>query len=295
MKKILLLTYLISFLVFPKSFAQDNTYTDFATWYRDNYQKEIPSRAIAVFDYESKEPLYYYKENLVMPSASLMKLVSAGAFMKYTLNWNAKVALTYNDNEKDLRKYVGPRDAFALLRIKATDRITISDLFASMLIGSANNCANALPRILGLKKSDFIVKMNKTAKEWGMTNTTIDEMSGLSLKNTTTAHDMALAACNAFGVEGISKYSRSSLFNFTTKLGVKKNIKHTVYDLRNNPKNYFGAKTGYLTESQYHVAAGYITKNGKKICIAVMQTPTRVESEDMVVKIGEWVDNRVIE
>lgn len=290
MKKIVLFIVFISFLIFPKSFAQDNKYSDFAIWYRDNYQKEIPSRAIAVFDYETKKPIYYYRESLVMPSASLMKLVSAGTFIKYNLNWNAKVGLTYNDNEKDLRKYVGPRDAFSLLRIKTTDRITISDLFGTMLIGSANNCANALPRILGLKKSDFILKMNQTAKEWGMTKTKIDEMSGLSLKNTTTAHDMALAACNAFAIEDISKYSKLELFNFTTKLGVEKNIKHTVYDLRNNPDNYFGAKTGYLTESQYHVAAGYITKNGKKICVAIMKTPTRVESEDMVVKIGEWVD-----
>ncbi len=291
MKKIVLFIVFISFFIFPYCFAQDNKYSDFALWYKDNYQQEIPSRAIAVFDYETKKPIYYYRENLVMPSASLMKLVSAGAFIKYKINWNAKVGLTYNDNEKDLRKYVGPRDSFALLKIKTTDRITISDLFGTMLIGSANNCANALPRILGLKKSDFITKMNQVAKEWGMTKTKIDEMSGLSLKNTTTAHDMAFAACNAFAIEGISKYSESNVFSFTTQLGVKKSIKHTVYDLRNNPDNYFGAKTGYLTESQYHVAAGYITKNGKKICVAVMQTPTRVESEDMVVRIGEWIDD----
>ncbi len=277
-------------MIFPKAFASDSKYSDFAIWYRDNYQKEIPSWAIAVFDYETKHPLYYYGQDVVMPSASLIKLVSAGAFLKYNVNWNAKVGLTYNDNEKDLRKYVGPRDSFALLRIATNDRIKISELFASMLIGSANNCANAFPRILGIKKSDFIARMNKTAKEWGMTKTKIDEMSGLSLKNTTTAHDMALAACNAFAIEDISKYSRSDLFSFTTKLGIKKNIKHTVYDLRNNKQNYFGAKTGFLYETQYHVAAGYITKNGKKICVAVMHTPTRAESEDMVVKIGEWVD-----
>lgn len=291
MKKIVLLIIFISFLIFPRAFAADNRYFNFGLWYRDHYQKEIPSRAIAVFDYETKHPLYYYREDLVMPSASLMKLVSAGAFIKYQLNWNARVALTYNDNEKDLRKYVGPRDSFALLRIKTTDRITISDLFGTMLIGSANNCANALPRILGLKKSDFIAKMNQVAKEWGMTRTKIDEMSGLSLKNTTTAHDMALAACYAFSKEEISKYSSLSLFNFTTRLGVEKNIKHTVYDLRDNPNNYFGAKTGYLYETQYHVAAGYITKKGKKICVAVMNTATRQESEDMVVKLGEWVDD----
>jgi len=60
--------------------------------------------------------------------------------------------------------------------------------------------------------------------------------------------------------------------------------------LRNSPSNYFGAKTGFLYETNYHVAAGYITPSGRKICLAILSTKTRAGSEGMISIIAKWVD-----
>lgn len=269
---------------------KNKNYIDFTKWYKNQYKKTVPFKSAAVFDYDTLKPLYYYQENKVIPSASLMKLVTAGTFIKYATNWNDLFSFSYADNEADLRPYVGPHDNFALLKLPYTDSLTTKDIFATMLIGSANNCANILPKCIGKEKVDFVNLMKQTAKEWGMTKTSIEEMSGLSLDDLTTAHDMGLAACNAFKQDQISQFSKLPEYDFTTTSGTEKNIKHTVHDLRLNSDKYLGAKTGYLTETDYHIAVAYITPKGKKICVAILSVKTRAESEGMIAKIAKWVD-----
>ncbi len=297
MKKYLLIIVCLIFVanisfgatITPKLVSIKN-YIDFTKWYKTNYQKDVPFQSAAVFDYETLEPIYYHGENRAMPSASLIKLVTAGTFIKYVKNWDKLFSFSYADDEGDLRPYVGPKDSFVLLRVPYNDKVTTRQIFASMLIGSANNAANILPKCIYFTKEDFVELMKITAKEWGMTRTKIDEMSGLSLENLTTAHDMALAACHAFKESEISQFSKLPAYSFTTSNGTEKNIKHTVYDLRNNSNNYFGAKTGFLYETNYHVTAGYITPSGRKICLAILSVKTRSESEEMISIIAKWVD-----
>ena len=189
-----------------------------------------------------------------------------------------------------MRQFVGPKDSFVTLKLGSTEKIKTKDIFASTLIASANNCANKLSKITDISKVQFLENMRKIASEWNLTKTVIDDPSGLSMKNLTSAHDMAIIACNSFKDETISEYARKPEYTITTRDGRKITLKHTVHDLRNNSQNYFGAKTGFLNETRYHVTAGYITPLKKKICVAVLSVDKRVDSEDAIVKIGEWVD-----
>ncbi|HNZ86105.1 MAG TPA: serine hydrolase [bacterium] len=268
---------------------KDN-YVDFTNWYKEKTGKDVPYISAAVIEYETLKPLYFHQEERQMPSASLMKLITASEFVKHFPLWNKTYNLTWQDSEGDLRQYVGPRDSFVTLKLKSTERIKIKDIFASTLIASANNSANKLSKITEISKTQFLENMGKIASEWGLTKTLIDDPSGLSMKNLTSARDMAIVTCHAFSNENISEYSSKPQYTFTTREGRQINLKHTVYDLRNNPQNYFGAKTGFLNETRFHVTAGYITPMKKKICVAVLSVYKRSDSEDAVVKIGEWVD-----
>ncbi len=269
---------------------KNDNYIDFDIWYKNKTTKAIPYQSAAVIEYETLKPLYFYQEERQMPSASLMKLLTAGEFVKHSILWNKNIGLTYQDTETDLRKFVGPRDSFVTLKLKSNERAKIKDIFATMLIGSANNCANKLSKITDITKDLFIKNMQSLAEEWGLKKTVVDDPSGLSMGNLTSAYDMAIVGCHAFSDESISKYSSQPWYKFKTREGREITIKHTVHDLRNNPKNYFGAKTGFLNETRYHVVAGYITPAGKKICVAVLGVDTRVDSEGAVVKLGEWID-----
>ncbi len=276
-------------IIYPQAVAN---YEDFTRWYLKKYNlKTLPYRAAALFDASTGYPLYFHQENTVMPTASLIKMITAGTLLKYEPNWYTPLNFTLNDNENLLRPYVGPKDSFSLLKLENGDQITLEQAFASMLIGSANNAAVSIGRGVGLERTEFIEAMRTTAADWGLTRTKIDEPSGLSLANTSSAADMAHAACALYYHNFISSfYGSSPSVSFTTKGGVRKTVLHTVYDVRNNPNRYFGAKTGYLHETKYHLAAGIITPSGRRLCAAVLTSPTRAESEHAMNALRLWAD-----
>lgn len=291
--KILIIFLFIFTVAIPANcFALEKkeNYIDFTSWYKEKTGKDIPFQSASVIEYETLNPLYYHREELQIQSASLMKLITASEFVKHFPLWNKTYNLTWQDSEGDLRGFVGPKDSFVTLKLKSTERIKIKDIFASTLIASANNCANKLSKITEISKTQFLENMRKLASDWGLTKTIVDDPSGLSMKNLTSARDMAIISCHAFSNETISEYAKKPQYTFTTREGRQINLKHTVYDLRNNPQNYFGAKTGFLNETRFHVTAGYITPMKKKLCVAVLSVDKRNDCEDAIVKMGEWVD-----
>ncbi|MFZ5391347.1 MAG: serine hydrolase [Patescibacteria group bacterium] len=272
--------------------SKNVSYQDFGSWYLKNYQlKELPFRAAALIDAETLQPLYYHQESTVMPTASLMKLLAAGALISYNItDWYQAVDLTDQENEGLLRPYVEPKDNFALLRLKTNEKISLEQAFATMLMGSANNIAVALPRYLGVSRTDFINRMQQTALNWGMTQTKVDEPSGLSLDNVSSAKDLAMGTCQAFNNFMTSYYASQPYITYDTNQQTKKTISHTVHDLRKNFSKYWGAKTGYLRETQYHLAAGVITPQGRKLCLTVLTSPSRALSEQTGEALRLWAD-----
>jgi D-alanyl-D-alanine carboxypeptidase len=271
--------------------TQKPNYQDFSTWYIANYKlKELPFRAGALFDEATGLPLYFHQEQNPMPTASLIKLVTVGTVMRLPHDWYAKLTLTDDDNENLLRPYVGPYDRFSLLKLEAGDSITLEQALASVLIGSANNAAVALGRAIGLDRAAFIAAMRETVERWGLKHTHVDEPSGLSLANTSTAEDLALSACQVYKDFVPSFYGSSPSVTFTTGNGASHTVAHTVHDLRLHPTSFFGAKTGYLTETKYHIAAGIITPSGRHLCASLLSSPSRAESEAALNALREWAD-----
>lgn len=271
--------------------APTTTYQDFTAWYLNTYQlKGLPYRAAALFDASTGTPLYFHQETTVMPTASLIKMLTAGTMLTYGRDWYSPVDFTESENEGLLRPYVGPYDKFSLLKLEPDERITLEQSLASMLVGSANNAAVGMARAVGVSREEFIQAMRGTAARWGLNRTAVDEPSGLSLNNTSTAEDMARAACATYSDFMASFYGSSPSVGFTTSQGTKKTVQHTVHDLRVYPERYFGAKTGYLNETQFHVAAGLITPQGHRLCAAVLTSPTRAESEHALNALRLWAD-----
>jgi len=271
--------------------TQNENYQDFTDWYLAKHNvAEVPWRAAAVIESGSFAPLYYYQEQTQMPAASLIKLVTAGTVLRYPIDWWQKIGFSWADNEGDFRQYLDPGDGFSKLKLNPLDKVSLEQAFGSMLVGSANNAANRMSTVTVDSREQFIQRMRQTAIDWDMINTTIEEPTGLSLNNLSTAQDIALGACHAFANFIIQYYTSKPQISFTTVNGEAKVIKHTVHRLRSDPKRWFGAKTGFLRETNYHIAAGFITPQGKKICVAVLSTADRVTSESIVYDLGEWVD-----
>jgi D-alanyl-D-alanine carboxypeptidase len=73
--------------------------------------------------------------------------------------------------------------------VKAGDKISERDAIAAIMIPSANNIARLLARWDAGSEAAFVKKMNATAKELGMTNTTYTDPSGLDATTVSTAED----------------------------------------------------------------------------------------------------------
>jgi len=266
-------------------------YLDFTYWYTHTYlTSSVPYQTAAVLDYTTLQPLYYHGEQNVMPTASLMKLLTAGTLVRLAPNWGQLLGFSWWDNEGDLRKYVEPNDRYVLLRLNDGERLPARELFAGMLIASANNAANRLATFASGSLPKFLEEMRRTAQDWDMPSTQIVEPSGLSLQNLSNARDLALAICQALRQPEIARYASMPEYDFSAVLGREYSIRHTVGALREHPERFFGAKTGYLRESGFHTVAGIITPSGRKLCVALLSAPTRVASEKALDDIGIWAD-----
>ncbi|MEV7432296.1 D-alanyl-D-alanine carboxypeptidase family protein [Streptomyces griseoviridis] len=73
--------------------------------------------------------------------------------------------------------------------VKAGDVLTERDALSAIMIPSANNIARLLARWDAGSEAEFIKKMNDTAKELGMENTTYTDASGLKETTVSTAED----------------------------------------------------------------------------------------------------------
>ncbi|MGX1131335.1 D-alanyl-D-alanine carboxypeptidase (penicillin-binding protein 5/6) [Streptomyces glaucescens] len=76
----------------------------------------------------------------------------------------------------------------------AGDEISEREALESILIASANNVARLLARWDSGSEKDFVAKMNATAKDLGMTNTTYTDPSGLNDTTVSTAVDQVKLA-----------------------------------------------------------------------------------------------------
>ncbi|MGW0755482.1 D-alanyl-D-alanine carboxypeptidase [Streptomyces sp. NPDC002814] len=73
--------------------------------------------------------------------------------------------------------------------VKAGDTLTLEQALSAIMIPSANNIARLLARWDAGSEKAFIEKMNDTAKELGMKNTTYTDASGLKETTVSTAED----------------------------------------------------------------------------------------------------------
>ncbi|MGW1465601.1 serine hydrolase [Streptomyces sp. NPDC002308] len=74
--------------------------------------------------------------------------------------------------------------------VKEGDVLTQRDALSAIMIPSANNIARLLARWDAGSEKAFVEKMNATAKELGMTNTTYTDPSGLDATTVSTAEDL---------------------------------------------------------------------------------------------------------
>lgn len=184
-------------------------------------------------------------------------------------------------------------------RLGVTDgtKFTVRDLLAATLVGSANNAANAVARLCGLTKTDFVTHMNARATALGLTHTTFADPTGIELENVSNAREVAHFAADAFAKENIRKLSGSSrtsiaALNDDAYVRDIKNTNWMLYYPAYDDLYVTAGKTGFLNESGWNVVVQLHPMSdddtSRSLTIVALGAAGRRESFDDAAALARW-------
>ncbi|MED0708215.1 D-alanyl-D-alanine carboxypeptidase family protein [Aneurinibacillus aneurinilyticus] len=135
-------------------------------------------RSAIMIEAKTGKILYKYNENQAFPPASMTKMMTEylvlDAIQKKKLSWDQKVTVD------EYGAFLGKSKTSGVL-LALNEVHTVKELYDAMAIYSANDATVMLAKTVAGSESEFIKLMNKTAKEFGMTQTYFATSTGLPL------------------------------------------------------------------------------------------------------------------
>lgn len=236
---------------------------------------EVDAFAYVVGDVTSGEIIFEKNADEILPIASVTKLMTASvALEELTETTVATVSAQARATES-------ARGMF-----RTNEKIQVSDLLYPLLLVSSNDASEVLAETLGRK--NFIQAMNRQAFDLGMHNTTFDDPSGLSAKNTSTARDL-FKLSNYLHNNHESVFEISKLKEYSQGGRTWSNANRFA-----GTQNYEGGKTGYTSKAKRTgVALFTLPFEGygeRTIAITILRTDNRVEDYNNIL---EFITNHV--
>jgi len=196
--------------------------------------------AIAV-DSKTGSVLFSKNSDIVMPIASITKVMTAMVILDSKLSLKEKIRFAKEDKES-INNYFS--------RVRIESELSRGDTLRIALMSSENLAASSLARTYPGGNIAFVKAMNAKAKALGMKHTHFVNSTGLSEKNISTASDLAKMVAAAAKYPLIKKYSTTQTFTARFKrpryvLGYT----NTNVLVRAGKKDVKLSKTGYLDEA----------------------------------------------
>lgn len=164
--------------------------------------------------------------------------------------------------------------------------ITLEQCMYGIMVGSANECANAAAEYVSGSIDDFIDLMNNRAKDLGCTNTHFCNTNGLFDENHyTSAYDLALISKEFFKNEMLCKIGNTPRYHFipTAKQPDEFyiNNKHKLINGEIEYEGVIGGKTGYTSEARETLVT-CAEQNGMKLVCVVFKEESPDQFYDTV-------------
>lgn len=202
-------------------------------------QLAVASAAALVVEQGGAEPIYQKNAEVVVPIASISKLMSAMVVLDSVPNLQASISVS--DDDVDYLK--GSRS-----RLHVGSVLSREDAMLISLMSSENRATHALARHYPGGMPAFVAAMNRKAADLGMFNTRFEDPTGLSSNNVSTAKDLAkmVAAAHRYplirefsttGQAQIEVNGRAMEYRNTNQL-----VKSTAWDIGLS-------KTGFIQEA----------------------------------------------
>lgn len=231
------------------------------TW-QEPFVEELSAKSFVVMDKASGRILWSRDPNMVWPLASLTKLMTAILFLEEFqekgLDWDTVITMTREDKENGA-VYVYRDESF-----------TLRDTFNASLIGSINNMTNALVRGTGFDRQEFVFKMNKRARLYGLWHTQLNDVTGLNAANVSTSKEVAWLLKEALAYPEIKSALLMPVYEFRT-INTRRSVRVINTNiLLNGTLKIGGGKTGHIYESQYNLAVNVADDSQNEILVVVL-------------------------
>ncbi len=235
----------------------------------------VDARSVIVVDMANGDVLYEHDADLVIPPASLTKIMTMmlalDAVDEGRVALTDRIAITKQDATLPYRS--------SLMYLQEGMSVPFDDLLRGMAVISGNDAALTVARVLAGSATDFAELMNAEADRLGLTRTRFVEPSGLSEYNSTTAREMAtLARAYLLRHPGaLADYHSRTTMNFpradVMPEGVDppaiKILLQTTNKLLFSYDGCDGLKTGYIDESGYNLVAT-AERNGTRVIVVTL-------------------------
>lgn len=168
----------------------------------------------------------------------------------------------------------------------AGESITLEQCLYGILVGSANEVANAVAENIGGTIDDFILMMNERAEELGCTDSHFANTNGLFDENHyTSAYDLALISSIFFQNEMLCKISNTPRYHFeptpTQPDDFYLNNKHQLINGEIAYNGIVGGKTGYTSEARQTLIT-CAENNGMKLVCVIFKEESPAQFTDTV-------------
>jgi serine-type D-Ala-D-Ala carboxypeptidase (penicillin-binding protein 5/6) len=222
----------------------------------------LMARAGVALDVDTGALLYSKEPDLVIPPASLTKL------MTLHLAWRAleEGAASVDDLVPiSLRAWARNQPpGSSLMFLEPGQQVTLFELMKGLALPSGNDAAVAVAEFLGGSVGAFVEKMNAEAAKLGMTSTRFVDPSGIGARNATTASDLARLCRTYVLAHPAAPRALHALTTFTyprpenlppAYRGSRPTLSRPNHnELLGRLDGILGLKTGYIDESGYNMA-----------------------------------------
>ncbi len=199
----------------------------------------------------------------VRPIASITKLLTSLVFLESGTDLNTTARITDEDAFQSSKS-----------RLRPGEEYTVRDLLYAALVSSDNRAARALSRSAGISQAMFIARMNDKARELDMDSTHVIEPTGLSNENRSTAYDCALLV-NASLKNHLIRHMTSCTEQTIRPLNRRRVVAlSSTNRLLESDLKFLGAKTGYINDAGWCIAARALSPEGNDVTAVVLGART---------------------
>lgn len=239
----------------------------------------LKSSVALVIDQDTNEVLFRKNDQAIVPIASITKLMTGLLISEAKLSMDEIIEISQADVDTE-------KGSSSRLRVGA--QLSRGEMLHLALMSSENRAANALGRTFPGGLPNFVTLMNEKARNLGMQDTRYVEPTGLSSKNQSSAHDLALLVSVASQDPLLREYSTSH--GHQVAVGKKVLQYNNTNRLVKNPIWDIGLqKTGYISEAgQCLVMQARVA--GRKLIMVFLDSAGKLSRLGDAERVRHWVE-----